>query len=140
MISFWLTGGLQEKRKSMRTGSRSYSGPCGKNRRNNMTAIRKSWQISSQKMISAIFSLRKLLADSSIEALCDGQCKMVPFSELYERAGEGGTPSTSKRACYDNGDIPFIKTDDLKSKYITKHQDNISSYCHCDISKTACTI
>lgn len=51
---------------------------------------------------------------------------MVPFSELYERAGEGGTPSTSERAYYDNGGIPFIKIDDLKSKYITKHQDNIS--------------
>lgn len=51
---------------------------------------------------------------------------MVPFSKLYERAGEGGTPSTSERANYDNGDIPFIKIDDLKSKYITKHQDNIS--------------
>ena len=63
MISFWLTGGLQEKRKSMRTGSRSYSEPCSKNRRNNMTAIRKSWQISSSKVISAIFSLRKSLAD-----------------------------------------------------------------------------
>lgn len=53
---------------------------------------------------------------------------MVPFSELYERAGEGGTPSTSERAFYENGDIPFIKIDDLKSKYITKHQDNISEF------------
>lgn len=68
MISFWLTGGLQEKRKSMRTGSRSYSEPCGKNRRNNMTAIRKSWQISSSKVISAIFSLRKSLADKLISS------------------------------------------------------------------------
>ena len=75
MISSWLTGGLQEKRKSMRTGSRSYSGPCGKNRRNNMTAIRKSWQISIPKMISANFSLRKSLRHrifSSIQA--ENQC------------------------------------------------------------------
>ena len=78
------------------------------------------------KIIEEQETLLKSLADSSIKALCDGQCKKVPFSELYERAGEGGTPSTSERAYYDNGDIPFIKIDDLKSKYITKHQDTIS--------------
>ena len=81
---------------------------------------------TQSKIIEEQETLLKSLADSSIKALCDGQCKMVPFSELYERAGEGGTPSTSERAYYDNGDIPFIKIDDLKSKYITKHQDNIS--------------
>ena len=81
---------------------------------------------TQSKIIGEQETLLKSLADSSIKALCDGQCKMVPFSELYERAGEGGTPSTSERAYYDNGNIPFIKIDDLKSKYITKHQDNIS--------------
>lgn len=41
-------------------------------------------------------------------------------------AGEGGTPTTSNSAFYDNGNIPFIKIDDLKQKYLTVNKDFIT--------------
>ena len=51
---------------------------------------------------------------------------IVPFSQLYRQAGEGGTPSTSVEQYYLNGTIPFIKIDDLSSKYLVKNKDYIS--------------
>ena len=50
----------------------------------------------------------------------------VKFGSLYKTAGEGGTPSTSNVNFYDNGQIPFIKIDDLKQKYLTKNKDFIT--------------
>ena len=50
----------------------------------------------------------------------------VPFSELYQMAGEGGTPDTTKTQYYEEGTIPFIKIDDLSSKYLTKNKDFIT--------------
>jgi len=50
----------------------------------------------------------------------------IKFSELYTLAKEGGTPDTKKESYYLNGNIPFIKIDDLYSKYITKHKNHIS--------------
>ena len=41
-------------------------------------------------------------------------------------AGEGGTPTTSNASFYDNGEIPFIKIDDLKKKYLTENKDFIT--------------
>ena len=41
-------------------------------------------------------------------------------------AGEGGTPATSNAAYYDNGNIPFIKIDDLKQKYLIEQKDFIT--------------
>ena len=53
--------------------------------------------------------------------------KYIPFKNLYEDAGEGGTPSTSNASYYDNGTIPFIKIDDLKKKYLTCNKDYITN-------------
>ena len=43
---------------------------------------------------------------------------LIRFTEVYSKAGEGGTPETSKSEYYENGNIPFIKIDDLSNKYI----------------------
>lgn len=48
------------------------------------------------------------------------------FSQLYIRAGEGGTPDTKKFEYYDNKDIPFVKIEHLANKYITKIDSYIS--------------
>lgn len=50
----------------------------------------------------------------------------VKFGSLYKAAGEGGTPSTSNVDFYENGQIPFIKIDDLKQKYLTENKDFIT--------------
>lgn len=46
------------------------------------------------------------------------------FGSLYNKAGEGGTPSTSIPNYYENGDVPFVKIEHLCCKYI----ENIDSY------------
>ena len=51
---------------------------------------------------------------------------MVPFNQMYRQAGEGGTPSTSVEQYYLRGTIPFIKIDDLSSKYLVKNKDFIN--------------
>jgi len=38
----------------------------------------------------------------------------------------GGTPPTSKREYYENGDIPWVKTGDLKVRHITEVPDSIT--------------
>lgn len=50
----------------------------------------------------------------------------MPFKHLYQNAGEGGTPSTSVSEYYTNGTIPFIKIEDLSSKYLIKNKDYIT--------------
>lgn len=51
---------------------------------------------------------------------------MVPFNQMYRQAGEGGTPSTSIEQYYLRGTIPFIKIDDLSSKYLVNNKDFIN--------------
>lgn len=51
---------------------------------------------------------------------------MVPFNQMYIQAGEGGTPSTSVGQYYLNGTRPFVKIDDLSSKYLVKNKDFIN--------------
>lgn len=63
------------------------------------------------------------IIDYAINSL---HCDFVKFGTLYEMAGEGGTPATSNAAYYDNGNIPFIKIDDLKQKYLTENKDFIT--------------
>ena len=48
------------------------------------------------------------------------------FQDLYVEAGEGGTPSTKQLENFENGNIPFIKIDDLSEKYLVKNKDFIS--------------
>jgi type I restriction enzyme S subunit len=54
------------------------------------------------------------------------EVSLVPFSKLYAEAGEGGTPSTSHSDFYSGGAIPFIKIDDMVSKYLVAHKDHIT--------------
>ena len=46
--------------------------------------------------------------------------KRCTFKSLYTKAGEGGTPSTSIADYYDDGQIPFVKIENLCNKYINK--------------------
>lgn len=68
-------------------------------------------------------SLIKGLIDDIITLEC-GQ--LVAFETLYSKAGEGGTPTTSNTEFYDNGNIPFIKIDDLSNKYLSTNKDYIT--------------
>lgn len=44
------------------------------------------------------------------------------------KISSGGTPSRNKRENWENGDIPWIKIKDLKSKYINSSEENITKY------------
>ena len=63
------------------------------------------------------------IIDYAIDSL---DADFVKFGSLYEKAGEGGTPTTSKAKFYDNGKISFIKIDDLKQKYLTENKEYIT--------------
>lgn len=52
--------------------------------------------------------------------------KRTPFSETYIKAKEGGTPNTSAREYYKDGNIPFVKIDDLKNKYVYEVPSHIN--------------
>ena len=80
---------------------------------------------TQSRAIEDLKRLRLAIQDRLIEQLvCSDELK--PFSEVYEVAGEGGTPDTSKREYYEEGTIPFIKIDDLANKYLKEHKDNIT--------------
>ena len=76
------------------------------------------------KVIRKYESLIKALINREIESLLSGV--KIPFEQLYIRAGEGGTPSTSVGEYYHGGNIPFIKIEDLSSMYLTKNKDFIT--------------
>ena len=81
-------------------------------------------RISTQnKIIDKLKTLIKGIVDTIFTA---NKFPKVPFKEIYVRAGEGGTPSTSNPEYYDNGTIPFIKIDDLQNKYIKTNKDCIT--------------
>jgi type I restriction enzyme S subunit len=82
-------------------------------------------RISTQsKILERYKSLIKALNDFIFD---DIQNKvLIPFSELYEKAGEGGTPDTKNSEYYENGQIPFVKIDDLNNKYLENNQWFIS--------------
>ena len=78
---------------------------------------------TQNKIIEKLQSLIKGLIDDIITLKC-GQ--LVAFETLYSKAGEGGTPTTSNTEFYDNGNIPFIKIDDLSNKYLSANKDYIT--------------
>ena len=80
-------------------------------------------RIATQNKIIEDLKKLKSAIDYAINSL---HCDFVKFGALYEMAGEGGTPATSNAAYYDNGNIPFIKIDDLKQKYLIEHKDFIT--------------
>ena len=79
--------------------------------------------VTQSKIIEDLKKLKSAIIDYAINSL---HCDFVKFGALYEMAGEGGTPATSNAAYYDNGNIPFIKIDDLKQKYLIEHKDFIT--------------
>lgn len=48
------------------------------------------------------------------------------FQDLYKTASEGGTPDTTKKEYYENGEIPFVKIEDTEQKYITDTEAHIT--------------
>ena len=78
---------------------------------------------TQNKIIEKLQSLIKGINDTIITLQC-GQ--LVAFETIYSSAGEGGTPTTSIVEFYKDGNIPFIKIDDLNSKYLLTNKDYIT--------------
>ena len=78
---------------------------------------------SQSKLIEDLKKLKSAIIGYAINSL---DTDFAKFGSLYEMAGEGGTPTTSNASFYDNGNIPFIKIDDLKQKYLTENKDFIT--------------
>ena len=78
---------------------------------------------TQNKLIEDFKKLKSAIIDYAINSL---DTNFAKFGSLYEMAGEGGTPTTSNASFYDNGNIPFIKIDDLKQKYLTENKDFIT--------------
>ena len=74
-------------------------------------------------MIKEYLCFRCAIIDYTIGAL---HTESIEFSEVYDMAGEGGTPSTSNTEYYENGCVPFIKIEDLKQKYLVSNKDHIT--------------
>ena len=80
---------------------------------------------TQNRIIEDLKQLRSAITNRIIYNLVADK-KLVPFSEIYQMAGEGGTPNTNNRQYYEGGTIPFIKIDDLSSKYLTRNKDFIT--------------
>ena len=78
---------------------------------------------TQNKIIEDLKKLKCAIIDYTIETL---QTDYIEFSEVYDMAGEGGTPSTSNMEYYKNGCIPFVKIEDLKQKYLVSNKDHIT--------------
>ena len=78
---------------------------------------------TQNKIIDKLKSLIKGLINDIITLECG---LLVTFETLYSKAGEGGTPTTSNMEFYDNGNIPFIKIEDLNNKYLLTNKDYIT--------------
>ena len=78
---------------------------------------------TQSKVIEDLKKLKCAIIDYTIETL---QTDYIEFSEVYDMAGEGGTPSTSNMEYYENGCIPFVKIEDLKQKYLVSNKDHIT--------------
>ena len=78
---------------------------------------------TQSKVIEDLKKLKCAIIDYTIDSI---KAEYVEFSEMYEMAGEGGTPSTSNMEYYENGRVPFIKIEDLKQKYLVSNKDYIT--------------
>ena len=80
---------------------------------------------TQNKIIEDLKKLKVAICNKLIDNLVNRE-PLICFSEVYSKAGEGGTPETSKSEYYENGNIPFIKIDDLSNKYIISNKDFIT--------------
>ena len=78
---------------------------------------------TQNKIIEDLKLLKSAIIDYAVNTL---DIDTVKFSSLYKTAREGRTPSTSSVDFYKNGQIPFVKIDDLKQKYLTENKDFIT--------------
>ena len=81
---------------------------------------------TQKKIINKYESLIRGLTDDAFNRNISSP--KISFSNLYKDAGEGGTPSTSNSEYYEGGAIPFIKIDDLVTKYLVTHKDCITEH------------
>ena len=79
-----------------------------------------------EKQQQLIDSLKLYKRGAFLELYRKSQKNKYTFSDIYETASEGGTPSTSIAEYYEKGDIPFIKIDDLSGRYVTTAKNFIT--------------
>lgn len=54
----------------------------------------------------------------------------IPVKKIstFCKTGSGGTPSRSNNAFFENGTIPWVKSGELKNRYITEVEEYITDF------------
>ena len=90
---------------------------------NNFISLLDERIATQNKIIEDLKKLKCAIIDYTIDSI---QADYTEFETMYVAAGEGGTPSTSKKEYYEDGRIPFVKIEDLKQKYLVSNKDYIT--------------
>ena len=80
---------------------------------------------TQSKIIEDLELFEKEINNTIINKLVEYK-DLVKFSSIYNFAKEGGTPNTSHPEYYTKGSIPFVKIDDLTTKYLVCNQSFIT--------------
>ena len=86
---------------------------------------------TQNKIIEDLKKLKSAIIDNIMD---NSNYHRIRFEELYDKAGEGGTPSTSVSEYYTDGTIPFVKIEDLSKKYLFDSKDHITELGLCKSS------
>ncbi|MBD5176704.1 MAG: restriction endonuclease subunit S [Bacteroidales bacterium] len=86
---------------------------------------------TQNKIIEDLKKLKSAIIDSIMD---NSNYQRIRFEELYDKASEGGTPSTSISEYYTDGTIPFVKIEDLSKKYLFDSKDHITELGLCKSS------